>query len=99
MNEAFRLARQMLDLNRDAEGKSDYRPDQKMFCALEGAKRIGDLGRARWILAELVRAWKVEDINAPVDTGVDEEVMMHLFQMYVAYRPPFQGSIGSGGYK
>jgi hypothetical protein len=91
VNEAFRLARQMLDSHRDAEGKSAYRPDRKTFCALlEGAKRIGDLGRARWILAEMVRRRKGEDVNAPVDAGVDEEVMMHLFQTYAAYRPPFQ---------
>ena len=91
VNEAFRLARQMLDSHRDAEGKSAYRPDRKTFCALlEGAKRIGDLGRARWILAEMVRGREAEDVNGPVDAGVDEEVMMHLFQTYAAYRPPFQ---------
>ena len=46
----------MLDSHRDAHGFPAFRPDVKTFCALlEGAKRIGDLGRARWILVELVR--------------------------------------------
>ena len=50
MNEALRLARQMLDSHRDARGISAFRPDEKTLCALlEGTKRIEDLGRARWI--------------------------------------------------
>ena len=96
VNEALRLAKQMLDSHRDAYGFSAFRPDRKTFCALlEGAKRIGDLGRARWILAEMVRGRGVntkEETNTDEDTQVeiDEEVMMHMFHAYAAYRPPFQ---------
>ena len=96
VNEALRLARQMLDSHRDAHGFPAFRPDRKTFCALlEGAKRIGDLGRARWILAEMVRGRGVnakEETNIDKDTQVeiDEEVMMHMFHAYAAYRPPFQ---------
>lgn len=95
VNEAYRLAKQMLDAYRDARGVSAYRPNKKTFCALlEGAKRIGDLGRARWILAEIVRSGDVNeadrDINGPEDIRVDEEIMMHLFQAYAVYKPPFK---------
>ncbi|KAF5329730.1 hypothetical protein D9619_008986 [Psilocybe cf. subviscida] len=87
VNEAFRLARQMLDANRDARGFSAYRPDRKTFCALlEGAKRIGDLARTRWILAEMIRQ-RGDDLNA-VETQIDEEVMMHVFNAYASYKPP-----------
>ncbi|KAF8824496.1 hypothetical protein HHX47_DHR8000075 [Lentinula edodes] len=87
VNEAFRLAREMLDSYRDAYGRPKYTPDKKTFCALlEGAKRIGDLGRVRWILAEMVR-------GKGVNVEVDEEVMMHVFHAYAAYRPPFKRSL------
>ncbi|KAG2005642.1 hypothetical protein CC2G_002029 [Coprinopsis cinerea AmutBmut pab1-1] len=89
--EAYRIARQMLDSNRNAEGISAYRPDRKTFAALlEGAKRIGDLGRVRWILAEMTRNREgLEAVNAPVDARVDEEIMLHVFNAYAAYKPPF----------
>jgi len=95
VNEALRLARQMLDSHRDAHGFPAFRPDRKTFCALlEGAKRIGDLGRARWILAEMVRGRgvdsKEEDTGKDGQVEIDEEVMMHMFHTYAAYRPPFQ---------
>ncbi|KAF5326337.1 hypothetical protein D9611_001069 [Ephemerocybe angulata] len=97
VGEAFRIATQMLDSHRDAEGRSAYRPDRKTFCALlEGAKRLGDLARVRWILAEMTRRregeWLEEEgerVNAPVDAEVDEEVMVHVFNAYAAYNPPF----------
>ena len=51
--------------HRDGRGISAFRPDKKTFCALlEGTKRIGDLGRARWILAEMVRSGKRVGIPA-----------------------------------
>ena len=88
VNEAFRLSRQMLDSHRDARGISAFRPDRKTFCALlEGAKRTGNLARARWILAEMVRTHGEGDPNA-VDTEIDEEVMMHIFNAYASYKPP-----------
>jgi hypothetical protein len=90
VNEAFRLARQMLDTYRDARGDSAFRPDRKTFCALlEGAKRLGDLARARWILAEMINAPNKDEGDADVDS-VNEEVMMHVLHAYAAYRPPFR---------
>jgi hypothetical protein len=90
VNEAFRLAKQMLDAHRDARGTSAFKPDRKTFCALlEGAKRLGDLARARWILAEMVKGCGRDESDVAVD-GVNEEVMMHVFHAYAAYRPPFR---------
>jgi hypothetical protein len=89
VNEAFRLAKQMLDSHRDARGNSAFAPDRRTFCALlEGAKRIGDLSRARWILAEIVNGRRDEN-GAVQSEGVNEEVMVHVFHTYAAYRPPF----------
>ncbi|KAF7373557.1 hypothetical protein MSAN_00566100 [Mycena sanguinolenta] len=84
VNEAFRIAKQMLDSNRDAYGRSAYLPDRRTLCALlEGAKRIGDLARARWILADLVKD------KASEEESVNEEIMMHVFHTYTSYVPPF----------
>ncbi|KAJ7619261.1 hypothetical protein FB45DRAFT_799603, partial [Roridomyces roridus] len=84
VNEGFRIAKQMLDANRDAYGRSAYLPNRRTLCALlEGAKRIGDLARARWILADMVRS------DAGKEEGVNEEIMMHVFHTYTAYVPPF----------
>jgi hypothetical protein len=84
VNEAFRIAKQMLDSNRDAYGRSAYLPDRATLCALlEGAKRIGDLARARWILADLVKE------KATEEEGANEEIMMHVFHTYTSYVPPF----------
>ncbi|KAJ6630104.1 hypothetical protein B0H10DRAFT_2208233 [Mycena sp. CBHHK59/15] len=86
VNEAFRLAKEMLDSHRDAYGQSAYQPDRRTLCALlEGAKRIGDLARARWILADLVRS----EAGNNEKEGVNEEIMMHVFQTYASYVPPF----------
>ena len=88
VNEAFWLARQMLDLYQDARGISAFRPDKDMFCALlEGTKRIRDLGQARWIMAEMVRGGKKGGDPNEVDTEIDEELIMHIFNMYAAYTP------------
>ncbi|KAH9064399.1 hypothetical protein EDB87DRAFT_1804147 [Lactarius vividus] len=89
VNEAFRLAKQMLDTHRDARGRGTFHPDWRTFDALlEGAKRIGDLGRARWILAEMVEAARQ---NPEIVVG--ERVMIHVFHAYAAYRPPFRRSM------
>lgn len=99
--EGFRLAKEMLDAHRDARGRQAFRPDRQTFCALlEGAKRIGDLARARWILAEMVRMSGQEGAE---DLTVDEEVMTHVFHAYASYNPPFTRNLarlvdgGSGG--
>jgi hypothetical protein len=89
VNEAFRLAKEMLDAHRDARGRGAFSPDSRTFGALlEGAKRIGDLGRARWILAEMVEAARQND-----DVVVDERIMTHVFHAYAAYKPPFKRSM------
>ncbi|KAK7441821.1 hypothetical protein VKT23_016483 [Stygiomarasmius scandens] len=87
VSEAFRLAKQMLDSHRDAYGRPAFAPDRKTFIALlEGAKRVGDLARARWMLVELVS-------GRSRDVGVDEEVMMNVFHAYTTYNPPFKRSL------
>ncbi|KAJ6498181.1 hypothetical protein C8R47DRAFT_1212500 [Mycena vitilis] len=95
VNEAFRISKQMLDSHRDAYGRSAYLPDRRTLCALlEGAKRIGDLARARWILADMVKT------DAGEDEAVNEEVMMHVFHTYTSYAPPFTRNLAvlvSGG--
>ncbi|KZT37148.1 hypothetical protein SISSUDRAFT_1048902 [Sistotremastrum suecicum HHB10207 ss-3] len=104
--EAFRLAKQMLDGNRDASGENAHwlRPTKNTFLALlEATKRLGDLSRARWILAELIREdarrWsevqsQIRDGELPAEASwspmLDEKVMNHVFHTYAAYRPPFQ---------
>ncbi|TFY84004.1 hypothetical protein EWM64_g17 [Hericium alpestre] len=95
INEAFRLAKEMLDSHRDASGRPAFPPEGRTFAALlEGAKRIGDLARARWILAELVRAMQQGSTSAAghQEAMIDEEIMMHIFHAYAAYRPPFKPS-------
>ncbi|KAI9449004.1 hypothetical protein BJY52DRAFT_1364065 [Lactarius psammicola] len=92
VNEAFRLAKEMLDAHRDARGRGTFRPDSRTFGALlEGAKRIGDLGRARWILAEMVEVARQDPESR--DVVVDERIMTHVFHAYAAYRPPFKRSM------
>ena len=92
VNEAFRLAKEMLDSHRDARGRCAFSPDSHTFSALlEGAKRIGDLGRVRWILAEMVEAARRDPESK--DVVVDERIMTHVFHSYAAYRPPFKRSM------
>jgi hypothetical protein len=92
VNEAFRLAKEMLDAHRDARGRAAFRPDSHTFRALlEGAKRIGDLGRVRWILAEMVEMTQGDPDGK--DIVVDERIMMHVFHSYAAYKPPFKRSM------
>lgn len=96
VSEGFRLAKEMLDAHRDARGQSAYLPDEKTFCALlDGAKRVGDLARTRWLLAEMVRGNEhaAEEENGIVKVAISEEVMMHVFHAYASYRPPFKRMI------
>jgi hypothetical protein len=89
VNEAFRLAKEMLDSHRDALGRSAFHPDSRTYTALlEGAKRIGDLGRVRWILAGMIEA----SLKDP-EIVVDERIMTHVFHSYSAYKPPFKRSM------
>jgi len=95
VNEAFRLAKEMLDSHRDARGLPAFRPEVRTFTALlEGAKRVGDLARVRWILAELVRGIQegADSDFGLIDAEINEEIMMHVFHAYAAYKPPFKRS-------
>jgi hypothetical protein len=98
VNEAFRLAKEMLDSHRDAHGRSAFRPDSRTFGALlEGAKRIGDLGRVRWILAEMIEVSRRDPESK--DVVVDERIMMHVFRSYATYEPPFRRSMAPLAYQ
>ncbi|KAF8326429.1 hypothetical protein F5887DRAFT_1197388 [Amanita rubescens] len=58
-------------------------------------KCIGDLARARWILAEMLRVAGPDgcSLARAVDASINEEVMIHVFHAYAAYNPPFVRSI------
>ncbi|KAG6915198.1 hypothetical protein DXG01_012728 [Tephrocybe rancida] len=70
-SEAIKLAKEMLDSHRDARGET--------YCALlEGAKRVEDLPRARWILAQMIAG-----LSEAQEEAVNEEVMMHEYRQPV----------------
>jgi len=103
VNEAFRLAKEMLDGHRDALGRPAFTPNNMLFGALlQGAKRIRDLLRARWILAEMVQVI-IRQHRARVDDGMDipeqdeivltENKMIHVFHAYASYQVPFHRSV------
>lgn len=85
VSEAIRFARQMRSdfgsgsSNVGSEKFQGVGGPRTWAALLDGCKRVGDLGRARWILAEAVRA-----------NGLNEEIMQHMFHTYAAYRPPFK---------
>ncbi|KAG6337236.1 hypothetical protein ID866_1866 [Astraeus odoratus] len=90
LGEAIRLAREMQQVYplEVANGK-------RMWCALlEGCKRIGDLSRARWILAEALRTNAKDDRagNQGPEATVDAKMMTHIFHTYASYKPPFDRS-------
>lgn len=71
--EALRFMRQMLDLN--------VLPNRATFnYVLEGAKKQGDLARARWILVKMVALGG--------EATPDENTLALVFQTYASYRPP-----------
>jgi hypothetical protein len=96
VNEAFRLAREMLNGYRDSRGQGGFKPDSGLFMALlDGAKRLGDLGRTRWILAEMVKAtidqrYDPDGYEADTaDVQLDDRTMIHVFHAYASYKVPF----------
>lgn len=105
VREAFRLAKQMVDGNRDARGVSAFRPDWRLVDALlEGAKRIGDLSRTRWLLAITVRETADTDASMAQGSGergspesssvmLNEGIMRHIFHSYASYKVPFTPSL------
>lgn len=105
VREAFRLAKQMVDGNRDARGVSAFRPDRCLVDALlEGAKRIGDLSRTRWLLAITLRETANADARVAEGAGegespelssivLNEGIMRHIFHAYASYKVPFKPSL------
>ncbi|KAH9920852.1 uncharacterized protein BXZ73DRAFT_104586 [Epithele typhae] len=90
IDRAFQLAREMLDGRRDAYGHSPFEPDNRVFAALlEGAKRLGDLSKARWLLAEMVSASLRGAHTGARAVVVNAKAMRHVFNAYTVYRPPF----------
>ncbi|EIW76827.1 hypothetical protein CONPUDRAFT_168571 [Coniophora puteana RWD-64-598 SS2] len=109
VHEAFRLLREMVGgvagQSRDPaslfgmvggteRGGGVAMPDIYTFRALlEAARRMGDLEKARWILAEIVRGPGGAQGTAMGDEDeirVDEQLMVKVFHTYAAYRPPFK---------
>ncbi|KIY65484.1 hypothetical protein CYLTODRAFT_356765 [Cylindrobasidium torrendii FP15055 ss-10] len=91
VDEAFRLAREMLEGHSNAKGHPTMIPDQHTFYALlEGAKRRGDLDRTRWLLAQISRAMAEMPFTK---VHIDEEIMLHTMHAYAAYDPPFKRSL------
>ena len=90
--DAFRLAREMLDGHRDAYGNPQMRPTRETFEALlVAAKTRKDLPRARWILAEMLKAHE-QGVKEGWDNVVwmDNRTMVHVFNAYASYLPPFR---------
>lgn len=86
--QSFRFAREMLDAYRN--GATQLAPDVNTFNALlESVKRTGDLRRARWILAELVRS-STKGPNSTGGIAPNEDIMAQIFQVYASYKPPFR---------
>ncbi|EJU00254.1 hypothetical protein DACRYDRAFT_109000 [Dacryopinax primogenitus] len=85
--EAFRLLGELIQLSRDTLPSPTgpvLRPDMNTYLALlESAKRLGDLPRARWILAEMLRDAQRGGVKP------DERTMVGVFQAYAAYEVPF----------
>lgn len=96
--DAFRLAKELVQ--RDGIPVAGARtvnisPDRRTMAALmHSAKRLGELGRARWILTEVMRAQDQvqQHVEHPKEAEaiLDEEIMVCAFQAYSAYRPPFR---------
>lgn len=93
-HEAFRVLRQMLEVHQAAlasgaaGGVTGYEPTVDTFNALlEGTKRTGDLGRARWILAEMAKIAAFMGERADARMMPNEETLVGVFHTYAAYRP------------
>ncbi|KAG9101062.1 hypothetical protein FRC06_003405 [Ceratobasidium sp. 370] len=80
---------------------SEIGPDRATMTALmHCAKRLGELGRARWILTEVMRAQthalRQAELPGESEAILDEEVMVCAFQTYSAFRPPFKRGVVRG---
>ncbi len=86
--EAFRLFREMVGIHQSITSSgistvgTGYEPTLRMLNALlEGTKRNGDLTRARWILAEVIKLSRLGVFK------VDERMVVGVFQTYAAFKP------------
>ncbi|KAJ9103223.1 hypothetical protein QFC21_002646 [Naganishia friedmannii] len=94
--ESFRLLRQMLEVHQAAlqaglapgQVETGYEPTVVTFNALlEGTKRMGDLGRARWILAEMAKIGAFVGDGGHTKMLSNEETMVNIFHTYAAFTP------------
>ncbi|QRV85378.1 pentatricopeptide repeat-containing protein 5, mitochondrial [Ceratobasidium sp. AG-Ba] len=96
--DAFQLARELVQRDGVAVAGAaigKLGPDRATMSALiHSTKRTGDLGRARWILTETMRAQAhvLQKSTHPSESQVilDEEIMVCAFQVYSAFQPPFR---------
>lgn len=83
-HEAIRLAREMLDVGRDADGKPALPLNTGTYAALlESCKHTGDLLRARWALTKLAG-----DVFTST-SSIDHWTLSNLFHAYASYKVPF----------
>ena len=94
LGESVRFAKEMRA--RYCTSPSSVASERRIWCALlEGCKRVGDLPRARWILAEALRldpdsGKEGTEVGMEAAEGtVDAKMMCHLFHTYTSYQPPF----------
>jgi hypothetical protein len=87
--EAFRMASQMMDIRRDADGVPLLRPNRTIWMSLlEAAKRLGDLQRTHRLLTQMSQEQLASPSHLP--PLIDDWAMRHVFHAYSAYRPPFR---------
>jgi hypothetical protein len=87
--EAFRMASQMVDVGRDADGIPLLRPNRAIWVSLlEAAKRLGDLQRTHWLLTQMGKEQLASPSHLP--PLIDGRAMRHVFHAYSVYRPPFR---------
>ena len=87
--EAFRMASQMVDVGRDADGTPLLRPNRTIWVSLlEAAKRLGDLQRTHWLLTQMGKEQLASPSHRP--PLIDDRAMRHVFHAYSTYRPPFR---------
>lgn len=74
-------------VDRAAAMASRFIPTRSTFLALlEGTKRAGDVHRARWVLAEVLRLAKARGPSG-VTEAPEEELLAAVFMTYAAWKP------------
>lgn len=90
LGESIRFAKEMRARYRMSLPSSMASERRMWYALLEGCKRVGDLNRTRWILAEALRVGSEPE---PGDGSVvDAKMMTHIFHTYASYQPPFSRS-------